>query len=262
MPTWKLEVEYEGTRYRGWQMQHNAKSIQGELMDVTRQLFASRVDLFGAGRTDAGVHALRQIVHLKVPELSVNLTPRQIQHGFNDLLPHDINVLKVANAPDSFHARKDAVARYYLYQISTRRTAFGKNLVWWIKDNLEAKAMAEAAKMLVGRHDFRSFCETEDGKKTSTIVEVKHAEVFTDGDLICFRIGASHFLWKMVRRIVGMLAEVGRGNTTYDSVERLLRFESNVPAQFTAPPSGLFLEKVLYHGDKPPTERRGAFSLG
>jgi tRNA pseudouridine38-40 synthase len=86
MPTWKLEVEYEGTRYRGWQMQHNAKSVQGEMMDVSRQLFASRVDLYGAGRTDAGVHALSQIVHLKVRELSVNLTPRQIQYGFNDLL--------------------------------------------------------------------------------------------------------------------------------------------------------------------------------
>jgi tRNA pseudouridine38-40 synthase len=262
MPTWKLEIEYEGTRYRGWQIQHNAKSIQGELMEVSRQLFASKVDLYGAGRTDAGVHALRQVVHIKVPELNINLTPRQIQHGFNDLLPHDINVIKVANAPDDFHARHDAVGRYYLYQISTRRTAFGKNLVWWIKDSLDAKAMGEAAKMLVGRHDFRSFCETEEGKKQSTIVVVEHAEVFTDGDLICFRIGASHFLWKMVRRIVGMLAEVGRGNTTYDAFERLLKFESNVPAKFTAPPSGLFLEKVLYKGDKPPKDRKAAFTIG
>ena len=106
--------------------------------------------------------------------------------------------------------------------------------------------------MLVGRHDFRSFCETEEGKRQSTIVVVDRAEVFTDGDLICFRIGASHFLWKMVRRIVGMLVQVGRGELTYDAFERLLKFESNVPAQFTAPPSGLFLEKVLYKGDIPP----------
>lgn len=262
MPTWKLEVEYEGTRYRGWQIQHNAKSIQGELMDVTRQLFEAKVDLFGAGRTDAGVHALRQVVHLKVPELSINLTPRQLQHGFNDLLPHDINVLKVTNASDDFHARHDAIGRYYLYQISTRRTALAKNLVWWIKDRLDAAAMNEAAKMLVGRHDFRSFCETEDGKKQSTIVVVEKSEVFTDGDLICFRIGASHFLWKMVRRIVGMLAEVGRSDLTYDAFERLLKFESNVPAKFTAPPSGLFLEKVLYKGDTPPATRKAAFTIG
>lgn len=261
MPTWKLEIEYEGTRYRGWQIQHNAKTIQGELQDVTRQLFASKFELFGAGRTDAGVHALRQIAHLRVDELTANVTPRQIQHGFNDLLPHDINVLKVSNAPDDFHARKDAIARYYLYQISTRRTAFGKNLVWWIKDRLDEKAMAEAAKILVGKHDFYSFCELEEGKKQSTIVKVEHAEVFTDGDLICFRIGASHFLWKMVRRIVGMLAEVGRGNLDYAGFERLLKFKSDVPAKFTAPPSGLFLEEVLYKGDRPPDGRKGIVTI-
>ncbi len=252
MHTWRLEIEYEGTRYRGWQIQHNAKSIQGELMNAARELFSSKVDIFGAGRTDAGVHAAKQIAHLKVPELTANITPRHIQHGFNDLLPHDINILKVSNAPEDFHARHDAVARYYLYQISTRRTAMAKNFVWWIKDNLDPKAMAEAAKLLEGKHNFQSFCETEDGKKQSTVVHVAHSQVFTDGDLICFRIGATHFLWKMVRRITGMLAEVGRGDLTYDAFERLLKFQSDVPAKFTAPPSGLFLEKVMYMGDKPP----------
>lgn len=258
MHTWKLEIEYEGTRYRGWQIQHNVKTIQGELMNAARQLFSEKVELFGAGRTDAGVHALHQIAHLKVPELQANITPRQIQHGFNDLLPHDINILKVSNAPENFHARHDAVARYYLYQISTRRTAFGKNLVWWIKDKLDADAMAEAAKMLVGRHNFQSFCEIEEGKKQSTLVVVQTADVFTDGDLICFRVGASHFLWKMVRRIMGMLAEVGRGDLTYDGFGRLLKFHSDAAAKYTAPPSGLFLEKVLYKGDHPPKERKAA----
>lgn len=256
MPTWKLELEYEGTRYRGWQIQHNAKTIQGEMQDVARQLFTSKVEIYGSGRTDAGVHAASQIVHLKVAELQKNITPRQIQHGFNDLLPHDINILKVTNAPDDFHARHDAVARYYLYQIARRRTAMAKNFVWWIKDELDASAMRTAAEMLVGKHDFASFCETEEGKKQSTLVKVERAEIFEDGGLICFRIGASHFLWKMVRRIVGMLAEVGRGNLTYDALERLLKFRSDVPAKFTAPPSGLFLERVLYKSDKPPTEQR------
>src|SRR5688572_9739493 len=255
MPTWKLELEYEGTRYRGWQIQHNAKTIQGEMQEAARQLFESKPEVYGSGRTDAGVHAVRQIVHLKVAELQKNITPRQIQHGFNDLLPHDINILKVSNAPDDFHARHDAVARYYLYQIATRRTALAKNFVWWVKDDLNAAAMAEAAERIVGKHDFISFCETDEGKKQSTIVNVERADVFKDGDVICLRIGASHFLWKMVRRIVGMLAEVGRGNLTYDGFERLLKFKSDVPAKFTAPPSGLFLEQVLYKGDKPTLER-------
>jgi len=261
MPTWKLELEYEGTRYRGWQIQHNAKTVQGELANAARQLFSEKAEIFGAGRTDAGVHALRQVAHLKVPELKANVTPKQIQFGFNDLLPHDINILKVANAPDTFHARHDAVARYYLYQISTRRTAFAKNLVWWIKDDLNIASMKSAAELLIGKHDFRSFCEVEEDKKQSTLVKVEQAQVFADGDLICFRIGAGHFLWKMVRRIVGMLAEVGRGNISDEGFARLLKFHSDAPAKFTAPPSGLFLERVLYKGDVPSAGNNAFLSI-
>jgi tRNA pseudouridine38-40 synthase len=249
MPTWKLEIEYEGTRYRGWQIQHNANTVQGELQKAAYQLFSGRVEIGGAGRTDAGVHAKHQVVHLKVSELKTNVTPRQIQFGFNDLLPHDINVVRVKNAPENFHARHDAVSRSYLYQISTRRTAFAKNFVWWIKDDLNVAEMRQAASLLVGRHNFGSFCETEEGKKQSTIVVVEQAEIFTDGDLVLFRISASHFLWKMVRRIVGMLAEVGRGNVSVEGFHRLLKFQTDAAAKFTAPPSGLFLEKVLYKGD-------------
>lgn len=262
MPTWKLEIEYDGTRYRGWQMQHNAKSVQGEMTAMTREMFVSPVELFGAEPTEAGVHALRQVVHLKIPELKVDLKPAQLHQEFNEFLPHDINIIKVTNAPDIFHARNDAIARYYLYQISTRRTAFGKNFVWWVKDTHDAKAMNEAAKMLVGRHDFRSFCEIEEGKRLSTVIVVDKAEVFADGDLICFRIGASHFFPKMVRRIVGLLAEVGRSDMSYDAFARLLKFESDVPAKFTAPSSGLFLEKVIYKSDAPPSERRSIVTIG
>lgn len=261
MHTWKLEIEYEGTRYRGWQIQHNAKTVQGELMTAARQLFSSRVEIGGAGRTDAGVHAIQQIAHLKTPDLKANVTPKQIQFGFNDLLPHDINIKKISNAPENFNARRDAVSRYYLYQISTRRTAFAKNLVWWIKDALNVEEMRECAEMLVGRQNFASFCELEEDKKQSTIVAVERAEVFTDGELICFRIGASHFLWKMVRRIVGMMAEVGRRNSSVRDFQRLLKFQSNAAAQFTAPPSGLFLEKVLYKGDQPPNQNKALFPL-
>ncbi|MEO7660561.1 MAG: tRNA pseudouridine(38-40) synthase TruA [Pyrinomonadaceae bacterium] len=260
MPTWKLEIEYDGTRYRGWPMQHNAKTIQGELTGVTRELFSSPAEIFSGEATEPGIHSLRQIVHLKVPEITVDLTPAQLLKDFNELLPQDINIIKIANAPDTFHARKDAVGRYYLYQISTRRTAFAKNYVWWVKNKHDAKAMNEAAKLLVGRYDFRSFCELEEGKNPPTVINVERAEVFTDGDLICFRIGASHFFPKMVRRIVGLLAEVGRSDMSYDSFARLLKFPSDVPAKFTAPPSGLFLEKVLYKNDTGPQSPR-SFSL-
>ncbi len=259
MHTWKLEIEYEGTRYRGWQIQHNANTIQGELQKAAYQLFSGKVELGGAGRTDAGVHAAQQFAHLRVSDLKTNITPRQIQFGFNDLLPHDINVKRVLNAPENFDARRDAAARYYLYQISTRRTAFAKNFVWWIKDDLKVNSMKEAAELLVGKHDFQSFYEIDEGKKQSTVIKVEQAQIFTSGDLICFRIGATHFLWKMVRRIVGMLAEVGRGNASVADFNRLLKFQSNAAAKYTAPPSGLFLEKVLYKGDDAPTEKKSVF---
>ena len=261
MHTWKLEIEYEGTRYRGWQIQHNANTIQGELQKAAYQLFSGKVELGGAGRTDAGVHAVQQFAHLRASDLKTNITPRQIQFGFNDLLPHDINVKRVLNAPENFDARRDAVARYYLYQISTRRTAFAKNFVWWIKDDLRVGEMREAAEMLAGKHDFYSFCEEDETKKQSMIVRVEHASIFTSGDLICFRIGASHFLWKMVRRIAGVLAEVGRGNVSLKDFERLLKFQTKAAAKFTAPPSGLFLEKVLYKGDTPPSENKSLFPI-
>ncbi len=262
MHTWKLEIEYEGTRYRGWQIQHNANTVQGELQKAAYQLFSGKVEIGGAGRTDAGVHARQQFAHLRVSELQANITPRQIQFGFNDLLPHDINVKRVLNTAENFDARRDAVARYYLYQISTRRTAFAKNFVWWIKDDLRVNEMQECAALLVGRHDFYSFCELDETKKQSTIVKVEHAEIFRDGDLICFRIGASHFLWKMVRRIVGMLAEVGRGKSSVIDFQRLLKFQTNAAAQFTAPPSGLFLERVLYKGDVASFEKKAVFPVG
>ena len=261
MPTWKLEIEYDGTRYRGWQMQHNERTIQGEFAEVTRQLFSSPAEVFSGEPTVAGVHALGQVLHLKVPELSVDLKPAQILKEFNELLPADINVVRVANAPDTFHARKDVVARYYLYQISTRRSAFGKNFVWWVKDKHDATAMNEAAKMLVGRHDFRSFSELEADSRIPTVVDVLHAEVFTDGDLICIRMGASHFLPTMMRRLAGLIAEVGRSDMSYDAFGRLLKFASPVASKYTAPPSGLFLEKVLYPGDKPPTGQKAMLSV-
>lgn len=262
MPTWKLEVEYDGTRYRGWQMQHLAKTIQGEFMGVIRQLFSSPTEIFSGEPTVAGVHALCQTVHLKVEELKADLKPAEILSGFNELLPPDINVIRLTNAPDEFHARKDAVSRSYLYQISTRRTAFAKPFVWWVKSEHDTKAMNEVAKMLVGRHNFRSFSELESDSRVSTIVDVQHAEVFTDGDLICVRMVASHFLPTMMRRIVGLIAEVGRSDMTYDAFGRLLKFESPVAAKFTAPPSGMFLEKVLYKGDSSPTQKRSVITIG
>ncbi len=245
MPTYKITLEYEGTRFSGWQVQKNAKTVQGILLQALQEIFGTnQLDLQGAGRTDAGVHAAAQVVSLVAPN---EIPPDVLQIKINDLLPHDINILKVERTHDRFQARFNAKRRTYLYQISTRRTAFGKNYVWWVKDRLDSRAMRAAAKELTGMHDFSSFGDTKiGGDAKSTKVMIYSVDVVDTGSMILFRITASHFLWKMVRRIVGVLVEVGRGNLTPDKFKELLETKSDYPAKFTAPPSGLFLEFVQY----------------
>ncbi len=248
-----MEVEYEGTRYGGWQRQPDRRTVQGELLRAAETFLDARAEVGGAGRTDAGVHALRQVAHLKLNTNARTPAPAQMLRGINGLLPHDINLLSLRPAHADFHARHDATSRFYLYQISTRRTAFGKPFVWWVRDRLDARAMAEAAALLVCRRDFRSFCESPEAQG-STLVEVESARVVERGALILFRFGASHFLWKMVRRVTGALAEVGRGNLTVGDFGALLENYSNPPAAWTAPPSGLFPDRVLSAGERPPGE--------
>jgi tRNA pseudouridine38-40 synthase len=240
MPTYKLTIEYEGTRYSGWQAQGNTqKTVQGHLIRAASQV-VGEVDIGGAGRTDAGVHAAGQVAHLRARKA---VDPQQLVRKINDLLPHDIHILRAEHASDKFHARHDAVSRIYLYQISTRRTAFAKPFVWWIKDSLDFKAMAHAASSLAGRHDFTAFADKRLAPDESRIVVVERADLVRADDLILFRIEASHYLWKMVRKIVSYLAEVGRG-TVGDDI--LAQKEAWQP---TAPPSGLFLERILYPRD-------------
>jgi len=243
MPTYKLTIEYEGTRYSGWQTQGNTpRTIQGKLVAAARQL-APEADLGGAVRTDAGVHAAGQVAHLR---LKSKIDPRGFSQKMNDLLPADIHILNIEPAAERFHARHDADSRVYLYQISRRRTAFAKPFVWWIKDSLAVESMARCAPSLLGKHDFASFSDQRNTNE-STLVVIERVEVGEDGDLILIRIQASHFLWKMVRKLVAMLVEVGRGAVMVDEFVAAIERPS-APFRPTAPPSGLFLEAVTYAG--------------
>ncbi len=247
MARFRLRLEYVGTRYRGWQIQKNARTVQGELAQAVATV-SGRTDFetYGSGRTDAGVHALGQVAHL---DLETRLPPETLRRSINDELPADIHVLSIEKTTRQFHARHHATGRSYLYQISRRRTAFGKPFVWWIKDELSSARMAETAALFRGMHDFRSFTD-DDPARTSTRVLVEGLELAEEGELILIRMVASHFLWKMVRRVVGVVAEVGRGDLKPDDAARFLRGASDAPARLTAPPSGLFLERVFYEGDR------------
>ena len=251
----RATIEYEGTRFRGWQAQINARTIAGALNEAIRQRLGNEVKVNGAGRTDAGVHAFGQVASLHLPPGLAPGPPERLRRDLNDLLPPDINILSLREARPGFHARHDARLRTYRYRFSRRRTAFGKPFVFWIKDALAADRMAEAVAALSGRLDFHSFCENPEGHD-STLVDVAFAEVVVPAeapDLVLFRIGASHFLWKMVRRLAGTLVEIGTGRLPPGEMARLLAERSSRTAPWTAPPSGLFLESVVYPGEAPPS---------
>lgn len=259
MARFRLDLEYVGPRYSGWQVQKNARTVQGALHDAVRKL-AGRSDFesYGAGRTDAGVHALQQVAHL---DLETRLAPETLRRALNDELPADVNLLRAAKVTRQFHARHSALARSYLYQIARRRTAFGKPFVWWIKDPLDAKALAAAGRAFEGMHDFRSYADARGPGERDTRVKIERVEVAEVGELVLIRVLGSHFLWKMVRRMVGVMAEVARGSLPAREAERFLSERSEVPATLTAPPSGLFLERVLYEGDPPPGPLRPVLNL-
>jgi tRNA pseudouridine38-40 synthase len=275
VPRFKLLIEYAGTRYSGWQIQKNARTVQGEIDRAVRQLLAPErerpayrsadrrrghdggarprpeFELYGSGRTDAGVHALAQVAHL---ELYTALPPESLRRRLNDELPADINVRAVAKVPHRFHARHDAIARTYLYQISRRRTAFGKPFVWWIREPLDVERMRHAAAAFAGMKDFAAFTDA-DPQEQSTVVLVERIEIVEHGALVLIRVQGSHFLWRMVRRIVGVLAAVGRGDLRPEDAAALLTGaearDARTPAELTAPAAGLFLESVRYAGDPP-----------
>jgi tRNA pseudouridine38-40 synthase len=263
MPRFKLVIEYAGTRYSGWQIQKNARTIQGEIDRAIREVSGRKeFELYGSGRTDAGVHALAQVAHL---ELYTSLSPESLRRQINDGLPYDIHVKSVEAAPHRFHARHDAISRSYLYQISRRRTALAKQYVWWIREALDLDAMRTAATAFVGRQDFAAFSDDDPDEK-STIVVVEPIEMGEAGALVLIRIQGSHFLWKMVRRVIGVLAALGRGELTPGDIARFLegtgaRRQRVTPAELTAPAAGLFLEQVRYKGDPGPGPLRPVVAI-
>ncbi|MDD2274949.1 MAG: tRNA pseudouridine(38-40) synthase TruA [Smithellaceae bacterium] len=249
MSKYKIVLEYDGTNYSGWQAQKNARSIQETLIAAARKFLGVPVELQGAGRTDAGVHALGQVAHL---ECARKVNGDALRMGINDLLPAGINILSAQSAHPRFHARHSAVARSYLYLIATRRTAFAKKYVWWVKDSLHIGKMRRALQVFEGFHDFSSFADKRMEKSASTTVHLESARLEEFGQIIAMRLVGSHFLWKMARRIVGMTVEAGRGQVSAEDLAGMLKNFSDAPARHTAPPSGLFLEKVLYEGDRLP----------
>jgi tRNA pseudouridine38-40 synthase len=238
----RLTVEYDGGRYRGWQIQSREKTVAGVLTWALGNVTRERVTLFGAGRTDAGVHAEGQVANFR------SHTPMPAAHlldAINRELPPDINVLKVEDVPMDFHARHNARQRRYRYQLALRRSSFLKPYSWWLHDPPDREMLRIAASYLVGRHDYAPFADR--GRAVEEpMVEVYDASFQEQAPLLHFRISADHFLPRMVRRIVGTLVRVGRHDFPPERIKEFLSGAVPVPDDSVAPAAGLFLEKVEY----------------
>ena len=252
----RLLIEYQGTRYAGWQVQPHGRTVAGEILAAIRSELGERPRLYGAGRTDHGVHAEGQVANFHTVS---TLAPATLAEALNRVLPADIHILRAEEAPASFHARHDALSRRYRYQLASRRSAFFKKLVWWIRRPLDTTAMIAAVSTLPGRHDFRSFADRAE-EVGEPRVRVLHAAIGRSGILTTFTIEADHFLPKMVRRVVGVLVQIGIGALPVEAMRRFLENRVDDPAAWTAPPSGLFLERVSYPPGTDPAGRGGRSS--
>lgn len=245
MPRYRLTLEYDGRGFAGWQRQENGLGVQQALEEAIERFSGEQVKVYGAGRTDSGVHALAQVAHF---DLHRETPTARIRDAINaQVRPHPVSVLEVTTAADDFNARTSARERAYLYRIVNRRApvTFERGLVWWVPVALDAEAMHEAAQMLIGRHDFSTFrareCQANSPTKTLDALTVD-----SDGDEICFTVRARSFLHHQVRNIVGTLKWVGEGKWTPADVKAALEACDRRAGGPTAPADGLYLTGVTY----------------
>jgi tRNA pseudouridine38-40 synthase len=245
----RLLLEYDGTRYHGWQRQADAVTIQGVLEAAVARLTGEAVAIIGSGRTDAGVHARGQVANFRTTSA---IPLRAFHQGLNSLLPRDIAVLSAAEAPPEFHARKSARAKTYEYRILNRpnRSPLNHHYAWWIAPRLDLTAMAGAAAFLPGKHDFTAFRAS--GSDNINPVRRVLAATWRNGPggWLTFTITATGFLRGMVRSLVGTMAEVGRGKAPPTILAELLASRARPLAGPTAPPQGLYLVEVFYENER------------
>ena len=245
MPRYKITIEYDGTDYAGWQQQKDAPSIQEELQKAAFKFLAEDVVITGAGRTDAGVHALGQVAHFDTVK---TLEPFKLCQAFNaHLRPQPISVLNAEIVPDDFHARFDAKKRFYVYKILNRRSrpALEVNRMWWVHQPLDVEKMTDAAQVLIGKHDFSTFraaaCQAKSPVKTLDEIRIERY-----GEFIFFYFSARSFLHHQVRNIVGTLKLVGEGVWTKQNIIDALEAKDRKAGGPTAAAEGLYFEKVFY----------------
>ena len=244
MPTIKLVLEYDGTAYAGWQRQLNQPTIQEAVETAIEGVTQTKVSVMGAGRTDAGVHALGQVASFRIDR---DMTPREWTRALNAHLPETIAVRSAAIMPETFHARHSAKGKLYEYRILNRldRPAVDRHYCWHVYKPLNDAAMNQAAMALIGAHDFSSF-ETQPTESDDPTCHVQRLTVYRQGEYLRIEAYSDRFLKQMVRSIVGTLVEVGLDKRLPDSLKTILNARDRSAAGKTAPPQGLFLVQVDY----------------
>lgn len=240
----RLDLEYDGTRYHGWQRQTNALTLQETIETALARLTGEQVHLIGSGRTDAGVHARGQVANFRTAS---TLPLKAFVHGLNSLLPPDVAVLAASEVPWEFHARKSARAKTYEYRLLNRpvRSPLSLRYAWQVAPPLALAAMEEAARILVGEHDFAAFQASGSSVRT-TKRRVEAAEWRREGEFLIFRITANGFLRGMVRSLVGTMVQIGMGKRPVAELAELLVRPQRARVGPTAPPQGLCLVEVRY----------------
>ncbi|WP_333650297.1 tRNA pseudouridine(38-40) synthase TruA [Lacrimispora sp.] len=245
MKNYRMVLEYDGSRYDGWQKQGNSsQTIQGKIESVLERMAGLPVEVHGSGRTDAGVHALAQTANFHV---DVSMSEEEIKDYLNKYLPEDIGVKSVEQASDRFHSRLNGIEKTYLYRIETggKKQVFERKYIYGLFQPLNVKEMERAASFLIGEKDFKSFCSNKKLKKSSVRV-LKSIEFKQEGSKLIIRYTGNGFLYNMVRILTGTLIEVGLGQRKAEEMKEILEAKERSAAGFTAPPEGLFLEKVYY----------------
>ncbi len=252
MANFCLIVQYDGTRYNGWQRQGNTPdTIQEKLENILEHLYGEPVEISGSGRTDAGVHALHQVANYRVPRMLSRYSCQEIHQYFNRYLPQDIRILSVTKADERFHARLSAQSKLYEYRIDCGDISniFERRYLYRIDEPLNIRKMQEAASYLVGTHDFKSFCANRHMKK-STVRTIYDISFELQDGILYIRYRGDGFLHHMVRILTGTLIEIGMGDRLPSQIPAILEGQDRSLAGFTAPPQGLFLVEVYYSEDE------------
>ncbi len=241
----KLVIEYDGTAYHGWQRQKTDRTIQGEIENALSTMMGQSIVLIGSGRTDAGVHAKRQVANFLS---NTHLTQEIFQKGLNSLLPKDIIIKECSIVEETFHARFDAKSKIYQYRILNQSLpkAIGRHYFWFVRKKLNIISMQKAVKHISGPHDFKAF-EGTGSPRAHTIRNIMEASISEcrKGEIL-FKIEADGFLRYMVRNLIGTLVNVGHGKTTPKEFKTILELKDRGLAGATAPPHGLCLMEVKY----------------